>query len=115
LKKKLKRIPQLIKSTIPQKPSKAPVLLRFDASHGREIDHHGNIVNVTKPTNLSTLKVNINKQKKDAFEIDTDSNPHFDERIGINKTKLLRRKRKNFLFVEQGKMVKRCLINNIEE
>jgi U4/U6 small nuclear ribonucleoprotein PRP3 len=96
--------------TIPQKPTKAPVLLRLDAAH-----HHGNVVNVTKPTNLSTLKVNINKQKKDAFEIDTDSNPHFDERIGINKTKLLRRKRKNFLFVEQGKMVKRCLINNIEE
>lgn len=40
---------------IPQKPTKAPVL-RLDA-HGREIDEHGNVVNVTKPSNLSTLKV----------------------------------------------------------
>lgn len=40
---------------IPQKPTKAPVL-RLDA-HGREIDEHGNVVNVTKPNNLSTLKV----------------------------------------------------------
>ncbi|CAK8574355.1 unnamed protein product [Lathyrus sativus] len=94
--------------TIPQKPTKAPVL-RLDAQ-GREIDEHGNVVNVTKPSNLSTLKVNINKQKKDAFEIlkpvlevDPESNPHFDERMGIDKTKLLRPKRMNFLFVEEGK------------
>lgn len=39
----------------PQKPTKAPVL-RLDAL-GREIDEHGNVVNVTKPSNLSTLKV----------------------------------------------------------
>ncbi|KAI9156268.1 hypothetical protein LWI28_003264 [Acer negundo] len=68
---------------VPQKPTKAPVL-RVDAL-GREIDEHGNIVNVAKPSNLSTLKVNINKQKKDAFQIlkpeldvDPESNPHFD-------------------------------------
>ncbi|XP_057423793.1 protein RDM16 isoform X2 [Lotus japonicus] len=97
--------------TIPQKPTKAPVL-RLDAQ-GREIDEHGNVVNVTKPSNLSTLKVNINKQKKDAFEIlkpvldvDPDSNPHFDPRMGVNKTKLLRPKRNNFLFVEEGKWSK---------
>ncbi|XP_061372229.1 protein RDM16 isoform X2 [Gastrolobium bilobum] len=96
---------------IPQKPTKAPVL-RLDA-HGREIDEYGNVVNVTKPSNLSTLKVNINKQKKDAFEIlkpvldiDPESNPHFDERMGINKTKLLRPKRMNFQFVEEGKWSK---------
>lgn len=41
--------------SVPQKPSKAPVL-RLDAL-GREIDEHGNVVNVTKPSNLSTLKV----------------------------------------------------------
>ncbi|XP_058728781.1 protein RDM16-like isoform X1 [Vicia villosa] len=94
--------------TIPQKPTKAPVL-RLDAQ-GREIDEHGNVVSVAKPSNLSTLKVNINKQKKDAFEIlkpvlevDPESNPHFDERMGIDKTKLLRPKRMNFLFVEEGK------------
>jgi len=40
---------------VPQKPTKAPVL-RLDAL-GREIDEHGNVVNVTKPSNLSTLKV----------------------------------------------------------
>jgi U4/U6 small nuclear ribonucleoprotein PRP3 len=41
--------------SVPQKPSKAPVL-RLDAL-GREVDEHGNVVNVTKPSNLSTLKV----------------------------------------------------------
>lgn len=96
---------------VPQKPTKAPVL-RLDAL-GREIDEHGNVVNMTKPSNLSTLKVNINKQKKDAFQIlkpeldvDPDSNPHFDASMGINKTKLLRPKRMNFLFVEEGKWSK---------
>ncbi|EXB88506.1 hypothetical protein L484_017259 [Morus notabilis] len=92
----------------PQKPTKAPVL-RLDAL-GREIDEHGNVVNVTKPSNLSTLKVNINKQKKEAFQIikpdldvDPESNPHFDERMGVNKAKLLRPKRMSFQFVEEGK------------
>ncbi|XP_020235341.1 protein RDM16 isoform X2 [Cajanus cajan] len=96
---------------IPQKPTKAPVL-RLDAQ-GREIDEHGNVVNVTKPSNLSTLKVNINKQKKDAFEIlkpvldvDPEANPHFDARMGINKMKLLRPKRMNFQFVEEGRWSK---------
>ena len=43
-------------TSVPQKPSKAPVL-RLDAL-GREIDEHGNVINLPKPTNLSTLKVN---------------------------------------------------------
>ncbi|XVF75442.1 hypothetical protein PTKIN_Ptkin13bG0189300 [Pterospermum kingtungense] len=97
--------------TVPQKPTKAPVL-RVDAL-GREIDEHGNIINVTKPSNLSTLKVNINKQKKDAFqilkpelEVDPESNPHFDLRMGINKNKILRPKRMTFQFVEEGKWSK---------
>lgn len=44
-----------IEIPVPQKPTKAPVL-RVDAL-GREIDEHGNVVNFTKPSNLSTLKV----------------------------------------------------------
>ncbi|KAF9590789.1 hypothetical protein IFM89_038381 [Coptis chinensis] len=98
-------------AAVHQKPSKAPVL-RLDPL-GREIDEHGNVVNLSKPANLSTLKVNINKQKKDAFQIlkpeldvDPESNPHFDERMGINKTKLLRPKRMAFQFVEEGKWSK---------
>ncbi|KAL2227516.1 UNVERIFIED_CONTAM: Protein RDM16 [Sesamum indicum] len=94
--------------TIQPKPSKAPVL-RLDAL-GREIDEHGNVVNVPKVNSLSTLKVNINKQKKDAFQIlkpeldvDPDQNPHFDARMGIDKNKLLRPKRMTFQFVEEGK------------
>lgn len=131
---------------VPQKPTKAPVL-RVDAL-GREIDDQGNVVNVSKPNNLSTLKVcfltvrifvspllifchqffcpfqisfanlskfqvNINKQKKDAFQIlkpeldvDPESNPHFDPRMGVNKTKILRPKRMTFQFVEEGKWSK---------
>jgi len=56
------------------------------------------------------LQVNINKQKKEAFEIlqpvldvDPESNPYFDESMGINKTKILRPKRMSFQFVEEGK------------
>lgn len=44
-----------VDAAVPQKPTKAPVL-RVDAL-GREIDEHGNVVNRTKPSNLSTLKV----------------------------------------------------------
>ena len=56
------------------------------------------------------LQVNINKQKKDAFqiqkpelEVDPEKNPHFDPRMGIDKNKLLRPKRMTFQFVEEGK------------
>ncbi|XP_052204597.1 protein RDM16 isoform X2 [Diospyros lotus] len=101
--------------TYQPKPAKAPVL-RLDAL-GREIDEHGNVVNTTKVTNLSTLKVNINKQKKDAFQIlkpeldvDPETNPHFDARMGINSKKLLRPKRTNFQFVEEGKWSKEAEI-----
>ncbi|CAL9770671.1 unnamed protein product [Musa acuminata subsp. burmannicoides] len=100
---------------VPQKPAKAPVL-RLDAQ-GREIDEHGNVINMPKLTNLSTLKVNINKQKKESFQIikpDLDaiasSTSHFDERMGINKTKLLRAKRMSFQFVEEGKWSKQAEI-----
>ncbi|KAI4339216.1 hypothetical protein MLD38_024178 [Melastoma candidum] len=100
---------------LPQKPTKAPVL-RLDAL-GREIDEHGNVVNIAKPSNLSTLKVNINKQKKDAFQIlkpeldvDPETNPHFDAYMGINKSKLLRPKRMTFQFVEEGKWSKEAEI-----
>ncbi|OAY78986.1 U4/U6 small nuclear ribonucleoprotein Prp3 [Ananas comosus] len=103
----------------PQKPAKAPVL-RLDAQ-GREIDEHGNVINVPKLANLSTLKVNINKQKKEAFQIikpDLDaiaeSNPHFDESMGINKTKLLRPKRPGFQFLEEGKMSRMAELQRIK-
>eukprot|EP01018_Ginkgo_biloba_P038063 Gb_36855 [translate_table: standard] len=98
-----------------QRPAKAPVL-RLDA-HGREIDEHGNVIDKPKITNLSTLKVNINKQKKEAFQIlrpeldeDPVSNPHFDSRMGIDKTKLLRPKRMTFQFVEEGRWSKQAEI-----
>ncbi|KAK4351429.1 hypothetical protein RND71_030742 [Anisodus tanguticus] len=88
------------------KPAKAPVL-RLDAL-GREIDEQGNIVNMPKPS--STLKVNINKKKQEAFqilkpefEVDPEKNPHFDPSMGIDKTKILRPKRMTFQFVEEGK------------
>ncbi|KAK2979306.1 hypothetical protein RJ640_013270 [Escallonia rubra] len=98
-------------ATAQSKPAKAPVL-RLDPL-GREVDEHGNVVNTTKLNNLSTLKVNINKQKKDAFqilkpelEVDPEKNPHFDARMGIDKNKLLRPKRMTFQFVEEGKWSK---------
>ncbi|KAF0903062.1 hypothetical protein E2562_024046 [Oryza meyeriana var. granulata] len=105
--------------TVPQRPVKAPVL-RLDAQ-GREIDEHGNVINMTKPTNLSTLKVNINKQKKEAFQIikpDLDSlaksSAHFDERMGINQNKLLRPRRPGFQFIEEGKLSRQAELQRIK-
>ncbi|KAK3141999.1 hypothetical protein QOZ80_4BG0340890 [Eleusine coracana subsp. coracana] len=105
--------------TVPERPAKAPVL-RLDAQ-GREIDEHGNVINMTKPTNLSTLKVNINKQKKEAFQIikpDLDSlaksTAHFDERMGINQKKLLRPKRPGFQFVEEGRLSRQAELQRIK-
>ncbi|VAI16857.1 unnamed protein product [Triticum turgidum subsp. durum] len=105
--------------TVPQRPAKAPVL-RLDAQ-GREIDENGNVISMTKPSNLSTLKVNINKQKKDAFQIikpDLESlakaTVHFDERMGINPTKLLRPKRPGFQFIEEGKLSRQAELQRIK-
>ncbi|KAG8049443.1 hypothetical protein GUJ93_ZPchr0009g1697 [Zizania palustris] len=105
--------------TVPQRPAKAPVL-RLDAQ-GREIDEHGNVISMTKPTNLSTLKVNINKQKKEAFQIikpDLDSlaksSSHFDERMGINQNKLLRPRRPGFQFIEEGKLSRQAELQRIK-
>ncbi|KAJ1283551.1 hypothetical protein BS78_03G137100 [Paspalum vaginatum] len=105
--------------TVPQRPPKAPVL-RLDAQ-GREIDEQGNVISMTKPVNLSTLKVNINKQKKEAFQIikpDLDSlaksSAHFDERMGINQTKLLRPKRPGFQFIEEGKLTRQAELQKIK-
>ncbi|XP_049404921.1 protein RDM16-like isoform X1 [Solanum stenotomum] len=91
---------------IQPKLAKATVLC-LDA-FGREIDEQGNVVNVPKPS--STLKVNINKQNKESFQllkpeldIDLDKNPHFDPRMGIDKNKILRPKKMSFQFVEEGK------------
>lgn len=60
-----------------------------------------------------TVQVNINKQKKEAFQIlkpeldvDPEKNPHFDPRMGIDSKKLLRPKRSSFQFVEEGKWSK---------
>lgn len=105
--------------TVSQRPAKPPVL-RLDAQ-GREIDEQGNVISMTKPSSLSTLKVNINKQKKDAFQIikpDLESlarsTVHFDERMGINPTKLLRPKRPGFLFVEEGKLTRQAELQKIK-
>ncbi|RWW26966.1 hypothetical protein GW17_00008634 [Ensete ventricosum] len=55
---------------VPQKPAKAPVL-RLDAQ-GREVDEHGNVINMPKLTNLSTLKQNQLAKAK----AEPESNPN---------------------------------------
>ncbi|CAK9176550.1 unnamed protein product [Ilex paraguariensis] len=97
--------------TVQPKPAKA-LFLRVDTQF-REVDEHGNVINMPNLKTLSTLKVNINKQKKEAFQIlkpeldvDPEENPHFDARMGINKNKILRPKRSSFQFVEEGKWSK---------
>ncbi|KAL5711091.1 hypothetical protein ACHQM5_021583 [Ranunculus cassubicifolius] len=99
-------------TSVSAKPSASAPVLRLN-QYGNAIDEQGNIVNLSKPTNLSTLMVNINRQKNDAFQIlkpaldvDPDLNPHFDERMGVNKEKLLRPKRMSFQFVEEGQWSK---------
>lgn len=67
------------------------------------------------------FQVNINKQKKEAFqilrpELDTVPllNAHFDASMGINKVKLVRPKRATFQFVEEGKWSKQAEIMKIK-
>lgn len=95
---------EVTEAAVAHKPTKSHVhVLRVDA-FGREIDEHGNVISVTKPSDLTTLKVNINKHKKDVFqidlkpqlEVDPQENPHYDPRIGIDKSKILRPKRMSF-------------------
>lgn len=59
--------------------------------------------------------MNINKQKKEAFQIlrpeleeDPVDNPFFDERVGLDKKKLVRARRPSFQFVEEGKWSKQA-------
>ncbi|CAA7060399.1 unnamed protein product [Microthlaspi erraticum] len=95
-----------------RKPTTKSFVLRVDAL-GREIDEHGHVIaSVTKPSHLTTLKVNINKHKKDDIQIlqpnqvvdQQEENPYFDRRMGdIDKNKISRPKRMSFQFVEQGK------------
>lgn len=102
-----------------QKGVKGPVL-RLDAQ-GREIDEHGNVLEKTKISTLSTLKVNINKQKKESFQIlhpeleeDPVNSPFFDLSMGIDKKKLLRSKRPSFQFVEEGRWSKQAEIMRLK-
>lgn len=60
-------------------------------------------------------QVNINKQKKEAFQIlhpeleeDPVDNPFFDERVALDKKKLVRPRRPTFQFVEEGKWSKQA-------
>lgn len=83
-----------------------------------------------RATNIvSYLQVNINKKKKDDFqilkpqlEVDPEQNPHFDPRMGIDKNKILRPKRMSFQFVEEGKWtrdaetlkLKVCIVSSMD-
>jgi U4/U6 small nuclear ribonucleoprotein PRP3 len=42
------------------------------------------------------------------------STVHFDERMGINPTKLLRPKRPGFIFVEEGKLTRQAELQRIK-
>jgi U4/U6 small nuclear ribonucleoprotein PRP3 len=66
-------------------------------------------------------QVNINKQKKEAFQIikpDLDSlgksTAHFDERMGINQNKLLRPRRPGFQFIEEGRLTRQAELHRIK-
>eukprot|EP00250_Pteridium_aquilinum_P033843 c6464_g1_i1 orf=165-2756(-) len=102
-----------------QRDVKRPVLL-LDAQ-GREIDEHGNVVERTKISNLSTLKVNINKHKKESFQIlhpeleeDQINSRFFDPDMGLDKKKLLRQKRPSFQFVVEGSLAKQAEITRMK-
>ncbi|KAI5075973.1 hypothetical protein GOP47_0008038 [Adiantum capillus-veneris] len=102
-----------------QRDVRRPVL-RLDAQ-GREIDEHGNVVERTKISNLSTLKVNINKHKKESFQIlppeleeDQTENKFFDPDMGLDKKKLLRQKRPSFQFVVEGSLAKQAEISRMK-
>ncbi|KAL3702285.1 hypothetical protein R1sor_020307 [Riccia sorocarpa] len=111
--------PEEIAAAAQAKTVKAPVL-RLDAQ-GREVDENGNVIDRPKIANISTLKVNINKQKKEAFkilrpELDEEplDNPHFDPRVGMDKKKLVRAKRSSFQFVEEGRWTKQAEMQKLK-
>ncbi|KAI3936118.1 hypothetical protein MKW92_004318 [Papaver armeniacum] len=82
------------KRALQMKKQAQELAAKMGYAHGREVDEQGNVINQPKLTNLSTLKPEL--------ELDSESNPYYDQRMGINKGKLLRPKRIDFQFVEEN-------------
>jgi len=93
---------------LPQKEE--PKAVRLDAQ-GRMIDADGNVIE-HKVERHSTLKVNINKQKKDSFVLEKPDegaaldSKFFDPRMQSGAKTAARSKRATFNFVEEGKYIK---------
>merc|ERR1712194_931138 len=68
---------------------------------GRELDEEGNVVPM-KPQVVSTLKVNINREKGEGS---VEEQSYFDPSLRTNQ-KTERAKRKTFRFIEEGALVK---------
>mmetsp|Transcript_17901 Transcript_17901/g.41742 ORF Transcript_17901/g.41742 Transcript_17901/m.41742 type:complete len:590 (+) Transcript_17901:148-1917(+) len=80
---------------------------------GRELDEEGNVVPM-KPQVVSTLKVNINREKEARLKRilglkkeGGDGQGYFDPTLKTLKTGGERQRRKTFRFVEEGALVKR--------
>merc|ERR1712232_1098149 len=79
---------------------------------GRELDEEGNVVPM-KPQVVSTLKVNINREKEARLkkilgvkgEGSAEDQSHFDPSLRTNQ-KAERQKRKTFRFIDEGALVK---------
>eukprot|EP00897_Mesotaenium_endlicherianum_P004436 jgi/Mesen1/401/ME000010S_10855 len=97
-----------------QEAQKKPPRLKLDAQ-GRLVDEEGNVMEEPKTGPMSTLKVNINKQKKEAFKIlrpeleeDPQDNPFYDPRMGSERLKLVRPRKASFQFVEEGQWTRQA-------
>merc|ERR1719221_2453533 len=89
---------------------------------GRELDEEGNVVPM-KPQVVSTLKVNINREKEARLKKilglkkeGSGENSYFDPGLRTS-TKVERAKRKTFRFIEEGALVKQeqRLVKKIQE
>lgn len=90
---------------------------------GRELDEEGNVVPM-KPQVVSTLKVNINREKearlKKILGLKKDGGgevSYFDTSLKCQKTTSERAKRKTFRFIEEGALVKKeqRIVKKIQE
>mmetsp|Transcript_19737 Transcript_19737/g.45997 ORF Transcript_19737/g.45997 Transcript_19737/m.45997 type:complete len:587 (+) Transcript_19737:89-1849(+) len=89
---------------------------------GRELDEDGQVVPM-KPQVVSTLKVNINREKearlKKILGLKKDGageNSYFDSSLKV-KERFERQKRRNFRFIEEGELVKKeqKMIKKVQE
>ena len=99
--------------------------MRLDRQ-GREIDEHGNLVEMTKISSLSTLKINIGThESRDSFqqivvlepEVEpepTNDGRFYDPDLNVDQPKLMRPRTPGFRLVQEGSCVKKAEVSRMK-